>query len=425
MRRRRRSCLLATLCIVPSSPQPLSTEAFHRGVRLHLEDKLEEATWWYRRALFYEPDNVQVLNNLGGALLKRAMATSEQQGSQSAPLGSRHAEAETALVSAVRLAPDFYDARLNLAMMRRYQGRLDDAVSALRAASRIAPQSVQAYDRLAVAVLSAGAAGESAAQLQAAQSAMAAATAIDPTNARLWCRRGDVALKRATEAQSLPGGRRSAAALQQEGGGGGGGERGGGDRRGRQRVVVDAAGGSSARAPPTATPHVEEDAAATRLAHAEAAYVEAFEAFQRTRTLCVPGDDAACGEFAAGGALFQKVFQKGRGRRPRCARTRAVHMRPCSALRTLRPRGPRRHCEPPPRRAVDQRPYTSRTPRALPTSMCSPRVFGRRSRWPRTAWARVAGRSCSPRCSRPCASCSSTRRTPPPSSSCPSDRPPT
>ena len=89
-------------------------------------------------------------------------------------------EAERSIVAALRLAPEFYDAYMNLGVLRRHQGRVDDAISALTAASKITPSSVQAYDRLAVAVLTTGQADSAGAdRLRLAAEAMSVATALE------------------------------------------------------------------------------------------------------------------------------------------------------------------------------------------------------------------------------------------------------
>ena len=102
-------------------------EAFRSGVRAHIADRLPEAVSLYRTALQHDPSNFQVLNNLGGAHLKLELDGGEQQRERRS---QRLREAEQSLVAAVRLAPTFYDARLNLGMLRRHQGRLTEALSA-------------------------------------------------------------------------------------------------------------------------------------------------------------------------------------------------------------------------------------------------------------------------------------------------------
>ena len=88
---------------------------YHAGVRHHLDGRLPEAVASYRRALLARPAYPQVLNNLGGALLRL---------DGSGP----HEEAARALVGATELDPLFADAYLNLGLLHRTQGRLDAAV---------------------------------------------------------------------------------------------------------------------------------------------------------------------------------------------------------------------------------------------------------------------------------------------------------
>lgn len=108
-----------------------------RGVALHQDGRLAEATASYERAVSCDPDYVLALNNLGVA---RAHA-------------GDNASAQAALQHAVQLRPEFAKGRLNLALLHVRDGALAEALSAYEAALRIAPDHPVALNGLGLVLV--------------------------------------------------------------------------------------------------------------------------------------------------------------------------------------------------------------------------------------------------------------------------------
>jgi Flp pilus assembly protein TadD len=89
----------------------------------------------------------------------------------------QHAKAAAELEKALRLAPEFADARNDLGVQYAALGRHEDALAQFQAAVRIAPGMSRAHSNLALALWKVG-------RLTDAESAVRHAVALDPANLR-------------------------------------------------------------------------------------------------------------------------------------------------------------------------------------------------------------------------------------------------
>lgn len=132
-------------------------KAIDKGLAHHREGRRVEAARLYHKALEHEPDNGNALNLLGLMALadgfvddaidfhERAVKSAPTEGAFHANLGTaimareRGQAAEDALLEAMKLGFKGVQAPFNLGLLYMEQGRHDDALSALRQASEIAP----------------------------------------------------------------------------------------------------------------------------------------------------------------------------------------------------------------------------------------------------------------------------------------------
>jgi Flp pilus assembly protein TadD len=91
--------------------------------------------------------------------------------------GAQHAKAAAELEKALRIAPEFADARNDLGVQYAALGRHEDALAQFQAAVRIAPGMSRAHSNLALALWKVG-------RLTDAESAVRLAVALDPANLR-------------------------------------------------------------------------------------------------------------------------------------------------------------------------------------------------------------------------------------------------
>ena len=118
-----------------------AASAFAAGARHHTAGRLGEAVHEYRRALRLAPAYPAVLSNLGGALVQQAEGAS--QGAAALE------EAALLLRSAVRAAPRFSDAYVNLGICCRRRGKTGEALAAYAAVTALRPLEPSPVQHLA------------------------------------------------------------------------------------------------------------------------------------------------------------------------------------------------------------------------------------------------------------------------------------
>jgi tetratricopeptide (TPR) repeat protein len=149
------------------------------AVALQSEQRLDEATAHYQRAISLRPDYAPAYSNLGTALRAKGRA----------------GEAVAAYEQALRLQPDYPDAHYNLANALLDEGRTDAAVQHFQVALRSVPGSAEVHNNLGIALAAKGRRDDAAAEFEAA-------LRVDPKSARAHRNLGDLmtAAGRGTEA---------------------------------------------------------------------------------------------------------------------------------------------------------------------------------------------------------------------------------
>ena len=144
-----------------SSPDEAAHQALEKAlaaaIQAHQAGELGEAEQGYREILAKAPNAPQVLRMLG-------LAIHQSRGD---------AEAIALLERAVELAPNFVEARRDLARIHRARGNLDPSIAAWRAAIELAPERKRLHDGLGNALRAAG-------RLEEAETAYQRALEIDP-----------------------------------------------------------------------------------------------------------------------------------------------------------------------------------------------------------------------------------------------------
>jgi tetratricopeptide (TPR) repeat protein len=120
------------------------------GIALGQQEKLDESTSCFQRALELKPDGVEAQTNLGISLFKQR----------------RLEEALTSLQAALTLKPDHVGALNTLGNVLAEQGRLEPAIEAYRQALRIQPDFAAAHINLGIRLLERGQPDEAVASLR-------------------------------------------------------------------------------------------------------------------------------------------------------------------------------------------------------------------------------------------------------------------
>jgi tetratricopeptide (TPR) repeat protein len=108
-------------------------QALQSGVSAHQAGQLEAAIHWYGKTLEVQPDNAEVLCNLGAALLEVG----------------RFSEAETVQRQAIASRPDYPDAHYNLALaLKEQKGTLEEIIDCLKKTISLQPDHVDANNNL-------------------------------------------------------------------------------------------------------------------------------------------------------------------------------------------------------------------------------------------------------------------------------------
>jgi tetratricopeptide (TPR) repeat protein len=115
-------------------------EALVRALELQRRGELEAAEKVYREVLLRNPDDVDAMRLLA------SIAMSVRQ----------FGDAEIMLKRALELAPDFFQARMDLGLTQQEQDKLDDAGETFRRAARLEPQRAQPWTALATTLAMAG-----------------------------------------------------------------------------------------------------------------------------------------------------------------------------------------------------------------------------------------------------------------------------
>lgn len=167
---------------------------FVLGTAAEKDGRLDEAIAQYRRALALEPGNLDIVNNLGHALLERGAAEEAvrvlEAGAAQGPrhvalLGNlgraleaqgRAGDAVAVLRRALDVRPDDPDTLDNLGHALASAGRLDEAIAAYRRALALRPRFPLALNNLGAALAQRG-------QVNEAAAAFERAVAIDPGDA--------------------------------------------------------------------------------------------------------------------------------------------------------------------------------------------------------------------------------------------------
>jgi tetratricopeptide (TPR) repeat protein len=134
-------------------------ETLVRGVELQRQGDLEAAEKLYRAVLIEDPEDVDALR-----LLASIAMSARQVG-----------DAEVLLKRALELAPDFFQARMDLGLAQQEQDKLHEAAKTFRHAARLEPRRAQPWTALATTL---GMGGRHDESLQAYESALER----DPTN---------------------------------------------------------------------------------------------------------------------------------------------------------------------------------------------------------------------------------------------------
>ena len=139
------------------------------GVALQGEQRLDEASAHYRRAIALRADYAPAYSNLGTTLRAKG----------------RLGDAIAAYEQALRLQPAYPDAHYNLANALLDQGHSDAAVQHFQVALRSVPGSAEVHNNLGIALAAKGRHDDAAAEFQAA-------LRVDPNSAKAHRNLGDV-----------------------------------------------------------------------------------------------------------------------------------------------------------------------------------------------------------------------------------------
>ena len=176
---------------------------YRAGVTHHLAERNAEAADAYERAIALVPTHGAVHNNRGALHLKLSESATQQK-----ERDAHRATAESSLRAATRHAPDGLDAYVNLGVLYRGDGRLTEAIAAHAAAAKIAPGYSGVHEKLGNAhMLASEAAKDSASGLRHARnsaSAFGAAIKLAPRDGVLFERHGEALLAVATRAAEIP-----------------------------------------------------------------------------------------------------------------------------------------------------------------------------------------------------------------------------
>jgi tetratricopeptide (TPR) repeat protein len=115
-------------------------DALVRGLELQRSGQLEAAEKVYRDVLLRHPDDVDALRLLA------SIAMSVRQ----------FGDAEAMLNRALEIAPDFYQARMDLGLAQQEQDKLDQAAESFRRAARLEPRRAQPWTALGTTLAMAG-----------------------------------------------------------------------------------------------------------------------------------------------------------------------------------------------------------------------------------------------------------------------------
>ena len=163
---------------------------YRLGVEHHLADRFADAAAAYEKALKIAPNHAAVLNNHGGVYLRLAEASS----ASAAMRASHRKRAERSLRAATRHAPQNLDAYSNLGVLYKADGRVEEAIAACSAARALAPKDSSTHERLGGAHMLAVTSKHGASVMKhakAAADAFASALALNPSDGILHERRGE------------------------------------------------------------------------------------------------------------------------------------------------------------------------------------------------------------------------------------------
>ncbi len=136
----------------PQTPEKNAVWFYNQGVVLEKQSQVEAAIKSYQEAVRLAPDYSSALLNLGKVLAETG----------------QNAEAVTQYRKALRIRPDLVDAHTSLGAALTGMGHIDEAVAEYQEALRLGPNNAEAHNNLGVALAGRGKLDEAIAQYQKA-----------------------------------------------------------------------------------------------------------------------------------------------------------------------------------------------------------------------------------------------------------------